>query len=66
MKRHILECPPNCYVDSLPGTAHTANAFMLAITVTGAALGNRNRAFQRIDNVGGTDVLRRSRQAEST
>ena len=41
----------------LPGAADAATPSMIAVAVAGAAFGNGHRALERIDNVGGADVL---------
>jgi hypothetical protein len=58
IKRDILKGSADRHIDALPGPANATHSLMLAITITGAALGDGYGALERIDDVSGTDVLR--------
>ena len=63
---YVVKRAPHRDVDTLPGTAYAAHAFMLTVAVAAAAFGNCDRTFERINDIGCADLMRTARQPVAT
>ncbi len=52
----FVERAANRDIDALPGATDVTGVFEIAMAVAGAALGNRNRTLERIDDIRRTDL----------
>ena len=61
-QRHIVERPADGAIDALPGMPDAAIRFDATAAVLAAALRDRKRAFQCVENLRRSDLGRRLRQ----
>ncbi len=54
---YVIKCPPDRDIDALPGVADIAMVLIVAMAVAGTAFGNRDGAFQRVDDFRSADLL---------
>src|SRR5262245_10244827 len=61
-ERDVGECTADRAVHTLPDVSDAAVRFDTAVAVLAAALGDRERSFERVENARGADLVRRARK----